>query len=114
MISKPTIGECRTLMEQIRRAKDSDHVAMILVGNKADLEKERQIETEAGQELAKKYNCPYYETSAKTGQNVENIFNELVREVRRLKKFQMDQEEKAGKPGRKTKKDKKPGGCLLQ
>ena len=54
---------------------------MVLVGNKSDLEDRRQVTTEEGQELADKYGLQFYETSAKTGVNVENIFYESADEI---------------------------------
>ena len=47
---------------------------MVLVGNKKDLDDRRQVTTEEGQELADKFGMQFYETSAKTGENVDNIF----------------------------------------
>ena len=53
---------------------------VILVGNKIDC-KERIITKEQGEELAQKYNLPYYETSASTGQNVHKIVEALAEEI---------------------------------
>ena len=41
---------------------------MILIGNKVDLK--RDVTTEEGQNLANKYNIPFYETSAKESINI--------------------------------------------
>ena len=57
-------------------------VPMILVGNKSDLEDERQITTEEGKALADKYGMSFIETSAKTGENVELMLETLVYEIR--------------------------------
>lgn len=54
-----------------------ENVPRILVGNKIDL-LEREITTTQGQALADNYNMPYFETSAKTGKNVETAFLSLV------------------------------------
>jgi len=54
-------------------------VPRIIVANKSDLEKTRVISTAQGEELAKKSNSPFFETSAKTGENVDEVFHTLTR-----------------------------------
>ena len=49
-------------------------VILVLVGNKSDLNSERQVNYDEGMELANKNKMIFYETSAKTGSNVEDIF----------------------------------------
>ena len=58
-------------------------IFMVLVGNKSDLADRRQVNTEEGQELADKYGMQFYETSAKTGDNVESIFLNSADEIAR-------------------------------
>ena len=56
--------------------------AKILVGNKLDLSEEKRIVTEEeGQKIADKNNMPFYETSSKTGENVEKIFFTLAEAI---------------------------------
>ena len=56
--------------------------AKILVGSKLDLSEEKRIVTEEeGQNLADKNNMPFYETSSKTGENVEKIFFTLAQNI---------------------------------
>ena len=56
--------------------------AKILVGSKLDLSEEKRIVTEEeGQNLADKNNMPFYETSSKTGENVEKIFFILAQNI---------------------------------
>jgi GTPase KRas protein len=54
---------------------------MVLVGNKCDLEKKREVETKDGKELAKSYGCPFLESSAKTDVNISEIFYSLIDQI---------------------------------
>ena len=49
---------------------------IILVGNKDDLNTEREISTAEGQEFAEQNNLLFFETSAKTGHNIDTVFKE--------------------------------------
>ena len=53
----------------------------ILVGNKKDLEDQREVKIEEGEDFAKKNNIKFYETSAKDGTNVINVFETLAKEI---------------------------------
>ncbi|KAJ3433229.1 ras-like protein rasd [Anaeramoeba flamelloides] len=101
--SRNSLDEVSSFREQITQAKDSDEVPMIIVGNKNDLENERQVSQEEGRDLAKSFNCPFMETSAKTRTNVEESFFELVREIKRISKG-MEPERKKEKGKRNKKK----------
>ncbi len=61
-------------------------VPMILVGSKCDLEGDREVQKQEGQTLASNWKCKFFETSAKTRVNVEEVFTELVRIVKAAKK----------------------------
>ena len=52
----------------------SKDVCCMLIGNKKDLEEQRQVKYEEGKELAEKNNFLFLETSAKTAENVEQAF----------------------------------------
>ena len=59
-------------------------VPMILVGNKCDLEDERVVGKEQGQNLARQWcNCAFLESSAKSKIDVSEIFYELARQINR-------------------------------
>jgi GTPase KRas protein len=56
---------------------------MIVVGNQCDRRKsEREVSTEEGAARAAQLGCPFIETSAKTGENVERAVVDLVRDLR--------------------------------
>ena len=50
------------------------HMAIILIGNKLDLEAKRVVSTEEGERFARAHNLIFLETSAKTAHNVEEAF----------------------------------------
>jgi GTPase SAR1 family protein len=54
---------------------------MVLVGNKTDLEDERVVGKDQGQNLASKWNCTFLESSAKAKIHVSDIFYDLVRQI---------------------------------
>ena len=49
-------------------------VTMVLVGNKVDLEDKREVTYEEGENFARDNSMLFYETSAKNGDNIENMF----------------------------------------
>ena len=60
----------------------SDNISRILVGNKCDLEDQRAVSFEEGQELAEHFNVRFLETSAKDSKNVEQAFTLMTREIK--------------------------------
>eukprot|EP00010_Vexillifera_abyssalis_P007900 CAMPEP_0201544096 /NCGR_PEP_ID=MMETSP0173_2-20130828/586_1 /ASSEMBLY_ACC=CAM_ASM_000268 /TAXON_ID=218659 /ORGANISM="Vexillifera sp., Strain DIVA3 564/2" /LENGTH=187 /DNA_ID=CAMNT_0047952105 /DNA_START=32 /DNA_END=595 /DNA_ORIENTATION=+ len=101
--SRSSFEEIDAFREQILRVKDEDNVPMVFVGNKCDLEDERQVTRAEGQEYATKNSSPFHETSAKARINVEEAFFDLVREIRK----QTGGDAAGGKKGGKKK------GCIL-
>ncbi|KAI9313373.1 ras-like protein 3 [Dichotomocladium elegans] len=109
--SRLSFDEIKTFYEQIRRVKDREFFPMVLVGNKSDLELDRQVSSQEGKDLAKTYCCPFVETSAKQRIHVDEAFHDVVREIRRMNK---DQEARGG-PGYRDhfelENDRTNGGC---
>ena len=79
--SQSTFNDLHDLREQILRVKDRDDVPTVLVGNKCDLEDERVVGKDQGQNLARQWTCTFLETSAKAKINVGDIFYDLVRQI---------------------------------
>ncbi|TXG58425.1 hypothetical protein EZV62_016254 [Acer yangbiense] len=56
------------------------------VGNKVDRESERAVSREEGIALAKEHGCMFLECSAKTGENVEQIFEQFALKIMEVSK----------------------------
>jgi len=102
--SRSSFEELVSFKDQILRVKESDRVPMVVVGNKSDLESERQVSTQEGMDLARSFGAPFFESSAKTRVNVEESFYQLVREIRKSL---------GPVKGGGAAKPKKKGKCLL-
>jgi len=101
--SRSSFEELVGFKDQILRVKDADRVPMVVVGNKSDLESERQVSNQEGADLARSFGAPFFETSAKTRVNVEECFYQIVREIRK----------DTGSATAGDKKSKKKAGCSL-
>ena len=76
-----TFQDIKNMKEQIARVKGSDRVPIMLVGNKVDLENQREVSSVEGMALAQMWGSPFLETSAKVKTNVNPVFSEIVREM---------------------------------
>ncbi|KAL6719268.1 RAS1 protein [Lecanora helva] len=84
--SRQSFDEIQTFQQQILRVKDKDYFPIIIVGNKCDLDAEREVSRQEGENLARQFGCAFIETSAKSRINVDNAFYNIVREIRRYNK----------------------------
>jgi len=64
----------------------------MVLGNKCD-DKNREVTYNEGMEYARSKNFGFLETSAKTGYNVDNAFNCIVREIYRNQSLEEEDDE---------------------
>eukprot|EP00928_Gymnodinium_smaydae_P026658 TRINITY_DN20863_c0_g2_i1.p1 TRINITY_DN20863_c0_g2~~TRINITY_DN20863_c0_g2_i1.p1 ORF type:complete len:211 (+),score=56.59 TRINITY_DN20863_c0_g2_i1:86-718(+) len=62
------------------RSNASPNMAIMLIGNKCDLER-REVSFEEGAQFARDHGLVFRETSAKTAQNVEDCFIQTARKI---------------------------------
>lgn len=114
--SRTTFNDVEDFHDAILRVKDANSVPFMLVGNKADMEEKRVVQKSELEEKAKKLGCKFMETSAKSRQNVDEIFTELVKETiafRQAKNPRAASTPSASTPSEDKSKDKKKKGCVL-
>ena len=80
IVNGDTFEHIQVLRQQILRMRD-ENVPIVIVGNKSDRKDERIVSYEDGVRLSKEWRCPFRETSAKTTQNVLDVFTDIVKEI---------------------------------
>lgn len=98
-----SLTAAQELREQVLRVKNDENIPFLLVGNKADLEQRRSVTEEAAREQAYEWRVCYVETSAKTRQNVDEVFLDLLRAIHQRKARTQEQETKR-KSGKTSKR----------
>jgi small GTP-binding protein len=78
---KNSFLDVKSWIEQIIENTDNDNLVMILCGDKCDMEKERNISKNEGENLANSYKIPFFECSAKENINIDEIFNTLAKNI---------------------------------
>ncbi|KAL6044478.1 Ras GTPase [Balamuthia mandrillaris] len=116
IVNRDSFDAMEDFRDQILRVKDSPNYPMVLCGNKCDLEDERVISKEEGENLAKKFGCPFFETSAKLRINIEEAFTQLVVDIKKRQESKPEQGSGGGLGGGKTPKKKAKSGrrCVVQ
>ncbi|GHJ88530.1 hypothetical protein NliqN6_4932, partial [Naganishia liquefaciens] len=81
--ARETFDELTRLHEEISRAREHDNpgIPCVIVANKCDLKGRRQVSSMEARALAKRFGCPFVETSAKTGLNIDLAFRQCARRV---------------------------------
>ncbi len=106
-------------MKEVKQHANAD-ILIYLIGNRADLEDQREVPKDRAIEFAKANKIDkVFETSAKTGSNVEEVFALAGKEMYFQQKNQQDDSSPTPKPkpininnGKKgTKAKKNGGGC---
>ena len=70
--NKDSFNALKYWLDQVR--PNVNNALIVVVGNKTDLENQRQVTRELGQQFADNNQCLFIETSAKTGDNINKLF----------------------------------------
>ena len=77
---KSTFENIDNWLIDLRTNADKD-ILILLIGNKSDLSDKREISEEEARTKAEQYNIAFLETSAKSGDNIDKAFTQLIEQV---------------------------------
>ena len=103
--NKKTFENIENWLNEIENKKKKNNIPLVLIGNKIDLEKEREVSFQEGEKLALKYGMQFYECSAKTRININEAFQYLIDNVVDIYKEEIFSEKK------EVVQIKEDGGC---
>jgi len=78
--NKESFLHIKKWMDEIKHYGDA-HISFVLVGNKTDLEEKRAVTYEEGADFAKEHEMIFIETSAKSGQNINDAFIKILDKI---------------------------------
>lgn len=99
--SQASFDELSMWLQTYKELADPASV-ILLVGNKTDLEKERVISAETAENFAKEKDLEYYETSAVSGQNIQEVFDRIGHKLFDLVKLEKIFVDKSGRATQKS------------
>ena len=80
--NRDTFNNVTNWIEQCKQNGPST-ISLVLVGNKEDLGDKRVISYEEGEELASRNSMQFFETSALSGKNINEMFNSSIESIAR-------------------------------
>ena len=97
--SKKSFDNLGGWLKQLNDVDDLSKKPIVIIGNKADLEAQRMVSYEEGEEFANQHGYHFYETSEKTEQNLQKAFDDIFQQL-----YSLFEDEITGKKAYREKK----------
>ena len=107
--SRDSFEKIENFRQTVRRVKKGNAI-FILVGNQCDKTQKREVSKADGAALARSYGCDFIETSAKTSQNVNRLFINIVRSLRQTSSTKSKQ---VPLQSETAKRERKSRNCII-
>ncbi|KAM9983557.1 hypothetical protein ACTFIY_000269 [Dictyostelium cf. discoideum] len=75
--SRSSFDQIQSFLDQIKFLK-SEKVPIIMIANKSDLDEERQVTYQEGENFANRFGMSFMEISAKYKLNIDEVFNQIA------------------------------------
>ena len=82
---KESFNLLKSKHDRVLKGKHGNKCPILLIGNKQDLENEREVQYSEAKQLADSWGIEYMETSAKTNFNCKEAFEKLALEIIKTK-----------------------------
>lgn len=92
--SRQSFELIEVIRDKILNSIGADTIPMVLVGNKNDLNYQRQVSEAEGKKLADLFGCAFLETSVRDNININKTFENLIDEIESIQNPAPQQEEK--------------------
>ena len=108
LTSNESFDNLKEWINSIKKNMESQniYIPLVIIGNKLDMEELREIKKEDAEKFANENNYKYFETSAKTGEGIDNSIRELIILVLK-NKGQIDDQKEARANSMQIKEEKK-------
>ncbi|KAI5960968.1 RHB1 [Candida pseudojiufengensis] len=72
------------IRDKILNSIGNENIPLVLIGNKNDLNFQRQVSFDDGFKLSEKFKCKFLETSVKENYNINQSFETLIEEIEKI------------------------------
>ena len=109
---RETFDRIKNWMQEVEKYA-GPNVIKLIVGNKSDLESERKVTKEEGQKLANESQIDFFEVSAKTNSNIEQLYEHSAKLYLKQKTELSDTNDSVSITSLEISQKKKGGLCFL-